>query len=271
MTPLAHTRLVAPGASPSRDFYFLHGILGSRSNWRAIARRLVAARPELGAVLVDLREHGDSGSQPGPPTLASCAADLDALAEHLGRPVEGVLGHSFGGKVALRWSQDRGASLDQVWVVDSTPGARPDRRGSERLLEVIAALHVMPKTWPTRRDFIQRLVAMDFPESLVQWLAMNLHPDEDQGLVFAVDLDAIEALLSDYFATDLWPAVERAAVGRLHLVVGGRSGVFDAEDRARARGIAARRPNVELHLIPDAGHFVHVDAPDELLRLMQAR
>ncbi|NOY91658.1 MAG: alpha/beta hydrolase [Deltaproteobacteria bacterium] len=269
MTPLAHTRLVAPGANASRDFYFLHGVLGSRSNWRSVARRLVAGRPDIGAVLVDLREHGDSGARPGPSTLASCTADLDGLAEHLGRPVAGVLGHSFGGKVALRWSQDRGASFDEVWVVDSTPGARPDRHGSERLLEVLAALRVMPRSWPTRGDLVRRLVSMGFSESLAQWLAMNLRPEVDGGLVFSVDLDAIEALLDDYFAQDLWPAVEGSEVGALHLVVGGRSNVFDIDDRARARAIAARRPNVHTHILPDAGHFVHVDAPDDLLRLMR--
>jgi pimeloyl-ACP methyl ester carboxylesterase len=100
---------------------------------------------------------------------------------------------------------------------------------------------------------------------------MNLRPDDDPGLVLAIDLDAIEALLDDYFAQDLWPAVEGTEVGALHLVVGGRSGVFDLDDRARAQAIAARRPNVHLHILPDAGHFVHVDAPEELLRLMQGQ
>jgi len=268
MKTLAHTRIVAPGASPARDLYFLHGILGSRSNWRSIAKRLVHARPDLGAVLVDLREHGDSGSRPGAPTLASCAGDLDALAQELDRPVAGVLGHSFGGKVALCWSQIRGASLEEVWVIDSTPGPRLDRRGSEHLLEVLGALRAMPKTWPTRRDFITRLVGAGFAESLAQWLAMNLKPDAPHGLVFSVDLDAIEALLVDYFAQDLWPAVEHSAASALHLVIGGRSNVFDADDRVRAQKIADVRANVELHVVADAGHFVHVDAPDALLRLM---
>ncbi|NCQ59840.1 MAG: alpha/beta hydrolase [Myxococcales bacterium] len=268
MTPLAHTRLVAPDTNPTQDFYFLHGILGSRSNWRSLAKRLVARRPELGAVLVDLREHGDSGSRPPPHTLAACAADLEDLAHVLGRPVAGVLGHSFGGKVALRWSQERGASLSQLWLVDSTPGARPSRHGSENLLEVVAALRVMPRGWPTRQAFVERLVTMGFALSLAQWLAMNLMPQPEGGLVLALDLDAIEGLLDDYFAQDLWPAVEQSQVGALHLVIGGRSNVYDAEDRDRAHALASERAHVHVHVIAQAGHFVHVDAPDELLGLM---
>ena len=56
------------GGAPSRWMLVLHGILGSGGNFRTIARRLVAARPEYGFALVDLRHHGQSpGAGGGPP------------------------------------------------------------------------------------------------------------------------------------------------------------------------------------------------------------
>src|SRR4051812_24710793 len=57
---LAHTRVAAPGRTPERWLLVLHGIYGAGRNWGSIARRLVEARPEWGAVLVDLRMHGQS-------------------------------------------------------------------------------------------------------------------------------------------------------------------------------------------------------------------
>ena len=79
---------------------FLHGILGSGANWRTFARRFVEAKPTWRAVLVDLRKHGASQDFPAPHTLVACADDLRALEKSIGR-FDGVLGHSFGGKVAL--------------------------------------------------------------------------------------------------------------------------------------------------------------------------
>src|SRR5690606_41911913 len=69
---LAHEFVASPAGGGAREgagegarenprwMLFLHGILGRRSNWRSFSRRWVAARPGWGAVLVDLRGHGDS-------------------------------------------------------------------------------------------------------------------------------------------------------------------------------------------------------------------
>src|SRR5438045_3613951 len=79
--------------------------------------------------------------------------------------------------------------------------------------------------------------------ALVQWLAMNVVREGDHGYRYGLDLDAVRALLDDYFARDLWPVVE-APPGRVRveLVAGARSNVLDAEDLARARRVSAARP-----------------------------
>ena len=97
---------------------FLHGILGTRANWRGIARRFVEARPEWGAVLVDLREHGDSLGLPAPHSLHAAAEDVAELERSLAVPVEGALGHSFGGKVVLEWLRSRQGLHTEAWTID---------------------------------------------------------------------------------------------------------------------------------------------------------
>ena len=125
MTWVPHAvKVAAEGSEPRGWLLFLHGILGSGANWRTIARKLVAARPEWGAVLVDLRKHGRSQGAPPPHTVDAAADDLVRLAADLGLPVAGVIGHSFGGKVTLAL---RGKlELAELWVLDATPGARPE-------------------------------------------------------------------------------------------------------------------------------------------------
>src|SRR5690606_16267672 len=101
MRTLAHTVLTAKGASPRRAMLFMHGILGTRANWRSFARSFTEARPDWAAVLVDLRHHGDSLELGGDDDLDACVDDLLALGGALDLPIRGALGHSFGGKVAL--------------------------------------------------------------------------------------------------------------------------------------------------------------------------
>jgi pimeloyl-ACP methyl ester carboxylesterase len=134
---LAHEFVTAAGARPTRSLILLHGILGSGQNLRTLARRFVEAHPEWTGVLVDLRRHGRSLETSGDDSLQGAADDVDALARTLALPPDGVVGHSFGGKVALAWLGTGRSSLKHVVVIDSNPGPRPDARGSEGTLAVV--------------------------------------------------------------------------------------------------------------------------------------
>jgi pimeloyl-ACP methyl ester carboxylesterase len=263
-----HALVTAPGATPSRWMLVLHGILGSGTNFRSFARRLAAACPDWGFVLVDLRLHGQSLDATPPHTLASAAADLLRLEGRLGLPVAGVMGHSFGGKVALAYTKARGRPLEQAWVLDASPGTRHDRAGETE--RVLAMLREVPAVLPSRERFLEIVAAHGFSQGIGEWLAMNVRRADD-GFRFRLDLDAIAALLADYFAVDLWPVIERAeGIERLHVVVAERSDALDAGDRARLSAIGERDARVHMHLVRGAGHWVHVDAPDALFELVRA-
>jgi pimeloyl-ACP methyl ester carboxylesterase len=246
---------------------FLHGILGSGPNWRTFAKQVVAAQPEWGAVLVDLRLHGDSQEGFAPPhTIAAAAGDVQELVATLeassSSRVRGVLGHSFGGKVALELARLRAGDFDHLFVVDSTPGARPDAKGSESTRHIVELLTELPSEFPDRAAFTAWIEGRGVSRPTAMWLAMNVRPlPNSTRFVFRIDLAGVRALLVDYFRVDLWHVLEdpRGPM-QAHLIVGGRSGVVDPEDRARA----ARCPQATLDVIEEADHWVHVDAPDAL-------
>jgi esterase len=275
--PLSFELVSAPSSTPAAWMFFLHGILGTGANFRSFARKVVTARPSWGAVLVDLRAHGASRSMPPPHGVASAAADLVELEERLPGSVRAVLGHSFGGKVALAYLDDRArrdpAAITRLFLLDSNPGLRPEARGSESTLEVIAMLRTLPPTFATRRDFIEQVKATGHSERIAQWLAMNLARTGDGAAFrFAIDLDAIDALLADYFARDLWHVLEPPP-GEAQIVAinGGKSAVYDDEARARLQSDAARWPErLTVHTLAEAGHWIHVEAFDETLALVTA-
>ncbi|MFT3773707.1 MAG: alpha/beta fold hydrolase [Minicystis sp.] len=261
-----HALVTAPDVTPSRWMLVLHGILGSGGNFRSFARRLATACPDWGFVLVDLRMHGQSQGAPPPHTLAAAAQDLVRLGDHLALPIAGVMGHSFGGKVALAYAKAREQPLEQAWVLDASPGTRRDRAGTTE--RVVQMLREIPQPLPSRERFLEIVAAHGHPPAIAEWLAMNVRRADD-GFRFRLELDAIAALLDDYFAVDLWPVIERAEGARaLHIVVADRSDAFDVADRARLDVITDREPRVSVHLVPNAGHWVHVDAPDALFELV---
>jgi pimeloyl-ACP methyl ester carboxylesterase len=264
------------GAAPSeRWIVFLHGILGRRANWRSFARRLLTLAPGCGALLVDLRLHGDSQALPGPHTLAAASADvvelLDSLAAARSLELGALLGHSFGGKLAIGVADQlvaRGVGLERLWVVDAPPGPRTQAR--DRTTELVfERLGQLPPRFAERREFVDALVEGGIALAVAQWLATNLVEDPRGGWAFALDLAALRSLLDDFMVVDAWPALERVAAAgtAVELVLGGNSQAVFGEQRERAETMDAAG-RLGLHVIAGAGHWVHVDRPAELLELL---
>lgn len=254
--PFLHQYTVAEAGS-RRWLYVLHGIYGTGRNWASFARRLVARRPEWGAVLVDLRLHGHSPSFEPPHTLAACVHDVLELSESLGRPVDAVLGHSFGGKAALMVAA--AAAPGQTWVIDATPSRRSPGGGAARLLDVIRR---HPGPFTTRRCAVSAVEAEGFASPVAHWLATNLVLVE-AGYRWRLDPDAAEELLADYFRRDLWDVIETPVPpSEIHAVRAAQSDILSADDRARLRA-ATLNGRVHLHELA-GGHWLHVDNPDGL-------
>jgi esterase len=260
---LSHFVIGEPGA-PKLGF-LLHGALGAGHNLRSIAQKLVKLRPDYRLVLPDLRHHGGSQGAPPPDTLEACALDLRALASALGATPSVVIGHSFGGKVALMLAS-LGEDLEQVWVLDSNPGPQ-DPTANPEVLRVIEAVRRTTRGAKDRKTIVHELVEQGLSSGTANWLATNLKLEGD-GYVFALDLDAIETLMRDYFSVDLWPVIDTPAGGATyHLVVAEQSDRWAQPNRERLHA-AARNPRTPLHVVPNAGHWLHVDNPAYLLSLL---
>jgi len=262
MATLAHTDLVAGGSRPERWLAFLHGLLGRGANWRSFARRWVDTHPTWGAMLVDLRLHGESPQGfPAPHSVAAAASDVLRLTEGgAPGPVTALVGHSLGGKVVLAAQRQSEHRFGRVVVLDASPTARPDGLGSEQSRDILALLGTMPERFENRTAFTTRVEQAGQPRSISQWLAMNLVVDPAGGFQLGVDLAGMGALFRSVLAEDDWDVVEATRPPeRLTFVVGGASNVVDPETRARLARLA---PAVELEVVPGAGHWLQVDAPD---------
>lgn len=268
---LHHTPIAHPDSTPMTDAWLLHGILGSGRNLRTFAQKLVKAVPTLRLWLVDHRGHGESPPGEPPQTLDACVADLTALAVHLGIQPAAALGHSFGGKVALAWARQKPLGLQQVWVLDALPGpGTPEREASDAsVVAVVQALRAIPLPLPDRQALGPALAAQGISPAVIAWMSTNLRPVAG-GFSWKFDLDVVEALLASYFAVDLWPVLETPPPGvRIDVVRAGRSQRWTKPVLDQFAAVSSHQPErVALHVLPAAGHWLHVDDPDGLVALL---
>lgn len=266
---------------------FLHGILGSRKNWGTFARRLAQEFPTWQFLLVDLRCHGDSASKKkrGPHTVASTALDVLKLVGQLRITPRVLVGHSFGGKVALSMVEQAAKPLARpvkVWSLDATPGkVRSGGDGEDHPAELISFLSTLPEEVSSKRDVVNALIQQGFSKDVAQWVVTNLRPTSSPGsssssFSWSFDLKGIAEMYQSYEETNLWEIVEDVPRGvHVNFLKAERSlhrwALEDLQRIHAAEEIAAEEGGgVEMHVLEDAGHWVHADNPDGLFRILSS-
>jgi esterase len=263
MTLLAHDE-VRSAEQATQVLYVLHGIFGAGRNWSSVIRRLVRSAPEWNARLIDLRQHGNSQGFNAPHTIAAAAHDIEALAQNLNEHPAAVLGHSFGGKVALQYAREHGSELRQVWVIDSTPESRVPDGSAWEMLELIRRA---PREFKDRDELIDFLVENRVARPTAQWMATNLE-NRDGTYVWRFDFDALDELLRDFFAQDMWDVLESPpAQVEIHMVKAEQSSVLSPSAVQRIHALSKDNGRVFLHQVP-GGHWVNAENPEALLNLL---
>lgn len=244
----------------------LHGIYGAGRNWRTVASRLVDARPDWGVTLVDLRAHGRS-PRLAPHTIEACAADLAGVEARLGRPARAVLGHSFGGKVALVHARRAAPVPRSFWIIDSAPGTGRPEGGAWRMLGV---LRRRPGPFASRAEAAAAVEAEGYSRTVAAWMASNARRGGVEGWGWRLDPDEMEGYLRDYFRTDAWDVVEDPPAGvTIHFVKASASSVLDSGDVERIRSAGRRNGRVFLHEVK-GGHWLNTENPEALRELLAA-
>lgn len=234
----------------------LHGLFGSRSNWRGIARELARTHR---VILPDLRNHGAS---PWDDTMdyPSMAADLTRLMDSLDVAGPTVIGHSMGGKAAMAVALAAPGRVGRLIVVDVAPVRYPDRMSA-----FVEAMRSIDPALTPDRAAVQRRLAATVPEpAVVPFLMQNL-VSRDGALAWRLNLAAIGDSLGAIsgFPDELR---DRRYDGPVRVIAGGRSGYVRRPDGAEFQPMF---PRVRVDVVAEAGHWVHADAPQSLLAIVR--
>ncbi len=229
----------------------LHGLFGSARNFGAIQRRLAERRR---VIALDLRNHGASLHDPDM-GYAAMAADVAETLVALGTGPAAVIGHSMGGKVAMRLALDRAELVSALVGADIAPRAYPPHFAA-----IAAAMARLPLARGLTRAEADAALTGPVPDpALRAFLLQNFIPGRPAA--WRIGLAEIIAVLDPQIGGWDAPAGARYA-GPVMVLAGEMSDYTTPADRPafRARLYAARVGTVR-----PAGHWLHADNPDGFL------
>jgi len=243
-----------------RPLVILHGLFGTLDNWQSLARRW-ATEAGLRVISVDLRNHGRSFHS-SEHSYSLMAQDVLALFDHLqlGSDVT-LLGHSMGGKVAMRLGLDHPDRVARLIVVDIAPRFS-NMEHQDDILDGLQAVNLA--SIGNRQEADAALAQHVDNVGTRQFLLKNLYRREDNSFAWRINLDVLAAQL---------PAVGEATESATPFmkpalfIRGGKSNYITPEDKLV--GIPALFPNSQVATVVDAGHWVHAEKPDEVFELVK--
>ncbi|KAF0095992.1 MAG: alpha/beta hydrolase fold protein [Puniceicoccaceae bacterium 5H] len=236
----------------------LHGLLGSSRNWMQVGKRLAE---QYDVYALDLRNHGQS---PHHDTMhyAALAADVRAWLDRQGLDQVHLVGHSMGGKTAMRLACESPERVRTLTVADISPVAAPPRWQHE-----FAAMRKLDlASLNTRGDAALKL-ENDVPDwAFRQFLLTNLDRDpQSKDFYWTINLPVLEESLPDLFQAGL---KDSQRFDGPTLFLKGENSRF-IQDKHRP-AIATHFPQARVEVIPQAGHNVHFDNVDVFIEQLEA-
>ena len=226
----------------------LHGLLGSRQNWRAVAVKL---KNSFSVYVPDLRNHGTS---PHHDSFGydEMAEDIKCfLQEHVGAPTT-LIGHSMGGKLGMRLAAIFPEMIANLVVIDIAP--RSYVPIDKSILEALLSLELGRYS---RLEAIFDDLATTIPDAAFRhFLLKNIVRDKTGRYHWRIHLKAIHDGYQDICKD---PAIQRVTGVRTLFVRGGQSNFIEDEDLTIIKSLF---PRSRVKTVANAGHWVHIDAPE---------
>lgn len=245
------------GSGPS--ILLIHGLAGSSKTWDDVIPLLT---PHADVIAIDLLGHGESAKPTGDYSLGAFASGLRDFLSVLGVESVTIVGHSFGGGVAMQLAYQHPHLVDRLVLVGSG-GLGREVSCLLRLLTLPGAEYLMPIAFP--KPIVDRAT------ELGRQLGRRNIRSAKLAELWRTYSSLAGATNRKAFVRTMRGVIEPtgqivSAADRLYLaghiptmiVWGDRDGVIPVEHAYAAHELIARS---RLEIIEGAGHFPHVEQP----------
>lgn len=235
----------------------LHGLFGTLDNWQTLAKQL---SDSFMVYIIDQRNHGRSPhvDQIDYPSMAN---DLHEFMEANWIYEAHLLGHSMGGKTAMQFAVDFPAMVNKLVVVDIAPKAY--EAGHDAIFQALMSidLSAIENRSAAEEAFLQLIPDKGITQFLLKNLSRN---KENGGYQWKMNLPVI---YRDYPNIIAGLTSNDSFAGDTLFIRGGKSDYILDNDESN---IKKYFPTAEIKTVEGAGHWVHAEAPGELLAMLRA-
>ncbi|MDM1378701.1 alpha/beta fold hydrolase [Myroides marinus] len=244
MTEILYSKIEGEGI----PLIVMHGYMGMSDNWNTFGKQMAEIGYEVH--LLDLRNHGRS--------FHSDDWSYDFMVEDIVRYMDHhamcdavVLGHSMGGKVAMKLATRYPAKVEKLIVADISP-----RSYAPHHQDILAALNAVDfSTKPSRKE-VEEIIASHISEVGTRlFLMKSLYWVEPGQLGFRFNLNAFNKN-EDVVGEGVEDGAEYT--GNTLFIRGGNSKYIQEKDEVL---IKEHFPNSIIKTIPNTGHWLHAENP----------
>lgn len=245
----------------------LHGMYGMSYNWLSIGKTL---SDHFEVYLPDQRNHGRSPHDPCH-RYNLLREDLsDFMNQHLiERAV--LVGHSMGGKTAMAFAIKYPERVNALVVIDISPRSYLNLSSfskpvTDHMNIITGMMNVDFSKVHTREEIEAQLVQVIHSHKIRHFLLKNAEHDGQNGFRWRINLEALRNELP-HILEGITDDARQGATGitgfPVHFIRGGRSEYVTDEDMPLIKNIF---PLAETTVIDGAGHWIHAEQPEILVR-----
>lgn len=226
----------------------LHGLFGSSDNWLTLMKKFAN---NFHVFAIDQRNHGQS--------FHSDRFDYQVMSDDLltfykqaGLKNAVIIGHSMGGKTAMRFALDHPDQVTKLIVVDIAPRSYPVHH--DHIAEALCSLELDSYS---RRDEADRALAEKIKNPAIrQFLLKNVERNGQGRLIWKINLPVIKKNLENMGAEI---GNDRPYKGPSLFIAGEKSDYIQPSDESRIKSLFL---NTRIVYFKNTGHWVHAEAPD---------
>jgi pimeloyl-ACP methyl ester carboxylesterase len=250
---------------PGDDLVILHGLYGASDNWMSIGRELAK---NFNVQLPDQRNHGHSPHH-SDHSYEALAADVLEYLDDKNIDKAHIIGHSMGGKTAMNFAFRYPDRVKKLVIIDIAPKSYASfsnfamiTNDHSKILKALSNCDL--SRFKNREEIDQQLQSEIKDAQLRHFLLKNVKRNHDGSFHWRINLNAITHQLETIMdgISDVPANLLPSAIPAI-FVRGALSGYIQEDDDFYIRKFF---PRAEIVTIDNAGHWVHAQQPDLLLK-----
>lgn len=252
-------------------FIILHGLYGSSDNWISIAKKL---SDKYTVYMVDQRNHGRSAHDNAHTYQLMCDDLNEFIKDHnLIKPE--IMGHSMGGKTAILYAATYPENISRLIVIDTAlAGYASLNEYSPQALQHLNIIHTMLamdlSKFNNRAEIDNELKKTISSQAIRQFLMKNIQRNKLNTYAWRINVKVLANALPEIMGpVSLQKILNKRQITEIPILFV-RGGKSDYLLPIHYQEIKQFFPNAQFETIPGAGHWLHVERPEELISLIHS-